>query len=1067
MQPRILASTDERLVSPELVARVGDACASCGGAVVLVPSLPEALEVQRALADKHLSLGVSVSTPALWAAERWEVWGDGRRVVGDVARNLLARRVLERACERPGCPLADTPGTAALLADLSRTGQPWLAAVGAAEDDEVPGATEVERALVALVPALGAELRAAGLVEGCEVMAALTGLLKERSVTVPPLTCVGFPQLSQMSRAERALLEGLAEQGDVAVIERDGALCSVPRAAELSALIGSLFKPVAAPLAATGAVRLALPAGSSAEPELACRAVAELAAEGCTDIVVAAPDAAGAWRELSGRLAARGIASSARLSLPVAELEPGRAFLEFARSVAHLAELARTWPAAVPVAGAPRAGTVRVELWDMSWWPPRELSDFLCSEIAHMESACARRLDVTWRGNRLLTPPAVLEQLTSTRAVSQEVASATRELLRGRLGAAASKLLAPYEQGAAAALPGASEARAALGTVLEVARTLGELGVSADPERPDAVSLEELVSLAEDALARTRVSLRPERAVEGSRAAVRILDASSASRLAPGSADALVVLGQTSEEAAVSEHDDERTFILRAWGIDDPPSAMEHERERFRSLVRVPGRALILERTLFGARGAQSYPSVMLSEVLSCYGLGAEAGPRELAHVLGPACVSTRSEVAISENVVPAGGPASPAGSEIPSAAGHIDEGRRALVSPPPEGPAGAQALPVFSASQIESYLECPYKWFSLRRLRLRDADAGFSGAEMGTFAHRVLEVSRRELVARAREDYEGGRTLKDLCAAHPDAMQREDYRDEVEALLARAQAEPTVRLASSTVSAGANTAGAELARAVLDEEFDAHLAHQYQLIGGRKPLPQALVPHLAREHGQLEGLRRDLASLLDFERGALCGFEPRFFEWGFGRRSEPPISYAGVLLTGTVDRIDVDAHGQVAVIDYKHKAPAGFTGEYDALGGKREPGSFSLPRRVQALIYAQVVRRAFPDLTVRAALYLGTKGGHALAGAVDENLVDVVFGAHMTSKRAETVAVPRDDAFGLEGPSGMEALLDATEQAIAAKMERLLSGDIEAAPLDKEACRFCPVLNCERRIPS
>lgn len=1066
MQPRILASTDERLVSPELVARVGDACASCGGAVVLVPSLSEALEVQRALADKHLSLGVSVSTPALWAAERWEVWGDGRRVVGDVARNLLARRVLERACARPGCPLADTPGTAALLADLSRTGQPWLAAAGAA-DDEVPDATEAERALVALVPVLGAELRVAGLVEGCEVMAALPGLLAERSVAVPPLTCAGFSRLSQMSRAERALLGGLAEQGDVAVIERDGAACSVPRAAELSALIGSLFKPVAAPLAATGAVRLALPAGSSAEPELICRAVAELAAEGCADIVVATPDAAGAWRELSGRLAARGIASSARLSLPVAELEPGRAFLEFARSVAHLAELARTWPAAVPVAAAPRAGTVRVELRDMSWWPPRELSDFLCSEIAHMDSARARRLDVAWRGNRLLTPPAVLEQLTSTRAVSQEVASATRELLRGRLGAAASKLLAPYEQGAAAALPGASEARAALGAVLEVARTLGEVGVSADPERAGAVSLEELVALAEDALARTRVSLRPERAVEGSRAAVRILDVSSASRLAPGSADALVVLGQTSEEAAVSEHDDERTFILRAWGVDDPPSAMERERERFRSLVRVPARTLVLERTLFGARGAQSYPSVMLSEVLSCYGLGAEAGPAELARVLGSARISTRSEVAISENVAPAGGPAGLAGSEVPSAAGHIDEDRRALVSPSPEGPAGAQALPVFSASQIESYLECPYKWFSLRRLRLRDADAGFSGAEMGTFAHRVLEVSRRELVARAREDYEGGHTLKDLRAAHPDAMQSEDYRAEVEALLARAQAEPTVRLAASTVSAGTDTAGAELARAVLDEEFDAHLAHQYQLIGGRKPLPQALVPHLAREHGQLEGLRRDLSSLLDFERGALSGFEPRFFEWGFGRRSEPPVSYAGVLLTGTVDRIDVDAHGQVAVIDYKHKAPAGFTGEYDALAGTREPGSFSLPRRVQALIYAQVVRRAFPDLTVRAALYLGTKGGHALAGAVDENLVDVVLGAHMTSKRAATVAVPRDDAFGLEGPSGMEALLDATEQAIAAKMERLLSGDIEAAPLDKEACRFCPVLNCERRIPS
>ena len=28
-----------------------------------------------------------------------------------------------------------------------------------------------------------------------------------------------------------------------------------------------------------------------------------------------------------------------------------------------------------------------------------------------------------------------------------------------------------------------------------------------------------------------------------------------------------------------------------------------------------------------------------------------------------------------------------------------------------------------------------------------------------------------------------------------------------------------------------------------------------------------------------------------------------------------------------------------------------------------------------------------------------------------------------------------------------------------------MLDGDIEAAPLDADACLFCPVLNCERRI--
>lgn len=1056
----VLAATDERLASPELLARVRGALASCGRAVVLVPSFAQALDVQRALAEKGLALGVTVSTPAAWATERWEVWGDGRRPADALSRDLLAARVLERACARPGCPLANTAGTAGLLADLSRAGLPWLAsAAGAAPE----GSTEAERALVALVPALAEELRAAGLVELCEVMAELPSILAAAGAVVPPVTLAGIPW---MSRAERALAEGLAAEGsDVAVIEgADAAPTDPARAGELAALLGTLFHPGARPLEGTGAVRVLLPAGPSAEPELICRAAAGLVEEGCTDVVVVAPDAARAWRELSPRLAERGVSVRAQLARPMAELECGRAFLGYARCVAHLSELAQTWPDPAPVPDAPRAGTVRVELRDMSWWPPRELSDFLVSDISHMSAAGARHLDAKWRANRLLTPPMLLDELCSARTLSAEVAVATRELLRGRLGSAASKLLMPYVQdGKAADSPAAREAVAALGAVLDVARALKELGVTADPAQPGAVPLVELVTLAETALARMRVVLRPERAAEGERATARLLDAASASRLAPASADALLVLGQTSAESAVSERDDARSFILRAWGVEEPPSALEEARARFAAVARVPRRVLALERTLFGADGRACYPSVMLSEVLACYGLGAEAGADELSRALGEKNVLTRSEAALAENAAPAGRAPSVTGGEVPAPAGRIDARERELVSPPPEGMTPEATRPLLSASQIESYLECPYKWFSLRRLRLRDADAGFTGAEMGTFAHRVLEVSRAELVARARERLEGGRVLADLRAAHTGAMQREDYREEVARLLERAQADPSVRLPGCAPAAGADP---EEARAVLNEEFDAHLSHQYQLVGGRRPLPQALVPHLAREHGQLEGLRRDLATLLDHERGLLAGFEPRFFEWGFGRGGAPKVEYAGVLLTGTVDRIDVDAHGQAAVIDYKHKSELGFAKEYDALPAGREPGSFSLPRRVQSLIYAQVVRHAFPDLTVRAALYLCTKGGHALAGAVDANLADVVLGEKiLSSKRLPAVAVPRDEAFGRADAHGMEALLDASEEAIARKMERLVAGDIEADPLDAEACQFCPVLNCERRL--
>ena len=44
-------------------------------------------------------------------------------------------------------------------------------------------------------------------------------------------------------------------------------------------------------------------------------------------------------------------------------------------------------------------------------------------------------------------------------------------------------------------------------------------------------------------------------------------------------------------------------------------------------------------------------------------------------------------------------------------------------------------------------------------------------------------------------------------------------------------------------------------------------------------------------------------------------------------------------------------------------------------------------------------------------------------------------------------------------------ALLDACEEAIAGRISQMLSGDIEAHPTDADACLFCPVLNCERRL--
>jgi ATP-dependent helicase/DNAse subunit B len=45
----------------------------------------------------------------------------------------------------------------------------------------------------------------------------------------------------------------------------------------------------------------------------------------------------------------------------------------------------------------------------------------------------------------------------------------------------------------------------------------------------------------------------------------------------------------------------------------------------------------------------------------------------------------------------------------------------------------------VFSATELETYLECPYRWFYTRVLRPSDDDAELDAAELGSRAHRLL----------------------------------------------------------------------------------------------------------------------------------------------------------------------------------------------------------------------------------------------------------------------------------------------------------------------------------------
>ncbi len=1059
----VIQTTEEHLMCDAVTDALRAGIDAGGSAVLLVPSFAQALDAQRGLARlPGLAMAVTTTTPAAWVRERWEVWGDGRTIADDVAMTVLAREVMQQADSESLGPIELSVGAVHVLAQLVGQAQPWLPvdADGAVDHEAcaTAGLTHAETCLMGLAGALGTLLGRRGYITAAQASVQAVRAMADAGAGVAPVVAAGF---DAMRRTERELLVALGKLTQVRVVvpvcdgpaasqarqlmeglgvvagDPDGACPAqdVARDPHLSRLLDVLFTGETVTPDPQGPVELLLASGPVAEAELVAQRVERLARERLS-VVVAVPDIARARRELVPKLAQRGVSCRLQWSKALLDCPSAQAFFAYARTVARLAQLADTWPE--PVDGL--EGKV-LQLGDMSWWPPRELTDFLLSDIAHAGVTKGWWDDALWRGNRLLTPARLLEMLQSERDCSASVARATAELLRGRIGTAASKLLQPYVlpgdqasdaqdgKGVSGVLP-AGEEPAVLQAILQVAGTLRELGVTADPSVEGSVSLRELVEVCEWAARGVTVVGRQELLGTDDGVMVRVMSPREAASLAPGSVDALAVCGLTTAESPISAGDGLLPALLEQLCVEPPADPMAQARTAFRALVAVPRRRLVLERALHDGDSEVTYPSVMLSELLTAYGIAPSASPSDMALP-----VTQRPETLLAQNLAADGQWPRRTLSDDPAPAGRLTDAVRSLVFVPQEGsdrlPDGK---PVLSASQIETYLDCPYKWFSLRRLRLGTVDAGHTGMEMGTFAHRVLEVTHRELLVRALEAQGTGLACDEL--------------------LAQIESDPVRSVPGSRIDAS----NLDAARTVLDLEFDLHQQHMYMVRRPRQA-QQLLVAHDSSDRSQEDRLRQDLLSSLEYQTRILAGFEPRLFEWSFGRHGDL-VEYAGAYFTGTVDRIDVNPHGMAVIIDYKHKSPFGFAADYDAL----QPGVLEgeqLPHRVQSLIYAQVVRRAFAGrLRLAGTVYLSTKSPHALAGAADENVVDQVFG-HLSSRRLPRVSVPRTS----EGASGMEDLLDRTEELVARQVRQMLAGDIEARPRDSLSCDFCPVMQCERRV--
>lgn len=928
--------------------------------VVLVASYDETVRLKKAWSTVA-PFGIAIVTLQAWIADLWELYGDGRTLVEPVERQFLIAEALSFSCQHtPDGLLRPTAGTRKFIAAVARKALPRAV--------DNPDLSAGEREAIAVLATYRDLLKEHGLVEYSEAI----DLLREADALAGCKPIVLGVDAGEFSALERALLAS----ADVTFVSNEH-LTAPPcdnRAAELEALSNVLFRPNEKnPVQATGAVRFVLPSGRYAVSHALCSAIEQRVEENHEiDIVIAAREPYALFEAVSKRLALQGIATSVQTAIPFSATEFGMAWLALLETFCGDTSVARA------------------------------ATDFAISAYAGVSVRGAYRMDVRWRANRALDRDSILTDLSGT--ADHGLNGLVGSLENGRMNEAFDIMQAHIIK----QISWPSGYRDRQLSALSVARSVYEQAerFGADLARYRAILEDQRMGV------RMETEIEPSTqqadSLDVSRAAtVRIIDLSAAASLGPASCDVLFVTELTASAYAVRDGARALQSLLEKLGAPEDTDGLESLRAVFARAITVPQHQLVLSCPLKTVTADDERPAVIFEDLVDCYRADLQ-NPSEVDEVTGlPASLGAyadgRGEQAAFENLSDSGKPQSmedeipimPTGFVTPSA-------RSKILLPQQWGGVVCEGY-CLSPSAIESYLECPYKWFAHRRLRLEELDAGFGGREFGLFAHRVLEL-----------------------------------------FYARFRADVALKVTPATL---------EQARSVLNRIINEQLAYDASLIGDSA----ALVPLTDLERKEVEDLRRKLLDYLGREAVLLPGFSPLDGEVSFGRK-QGTFEYAGFKVNGTIDRVDVDGFGRAVIIDYKGAVGKAYalrenvekqSGESEASDSENHV-EFILPRKVQTLIYAQAVRKTM-GLEPVGAIYLSYGKDQGISGAFDHSVLDP--GKDLLGIDA-----------ALCGTRDFGSLLDEVEEMVATRLSSLLAGEIPACPRDADACTYCPVTVCSVR---
>lgn len=958
--------------------------------VVLLPSFAqvESWRKQHAQQGRAGLFSCAVTTFNAWIADLWELHGDGRAIADSLQRHT----VMQAAFEASGESEAQGDADDAVRAMAPSPGVVKLASQCVREAAGVPAFEHAVDCALAGLPVDGLAQRELEFLEGIGRYRALlekAGLIE-----------VGLAAALLAASSTRVFARPL----DVLVAQ------AAPLDWRMKSFFDACDNIALTVEEAPGAegvsrmpegvgLRFGFPSGRYAQPGLVADLVREHLADaggrscagdsgtaGAIDMVVACKDPLALYKQLEAPLAKAGALPSVQAQVPFSSTDFGRQFMALGRVL------------------------------DGEMWSKEDLSDAVRPPFSGFSAQEAVQVDRELRANRLAERDDSLARLR----VASEVFSQLEELASDP---EADILLGVFEQ-IAFTSPGRSDAwrleqLSAASAVRSCTRAARAVGASMRSCMRVLEDVQVTVSY-EGAALQGAYGAAPEGEAlaygghpdESVSHRVVFTTQSVAAQMGAASCATLVLCDLTSEDYPIADRDDAAATLFAKLGLLPIEAMLARSRRTFAALQVLPASQLVCLRPLNDWDGNPTYPSAMLQELVDAYRPNASYDGDDVDELFGLPAVLRADVVQRGEEDLYANASALPGSTAQPIEAivpsGHPgdisnNKDKIALSRRLPDG----GVLDAFSPSpsQVEAYLECPYKWFAQRRLGIEELDEGFGSLERGLFAHAVLQKFYQAFGEKgfAKVDSSNLEYAKELMS---------DIADEEE--LAQRDREP---------GSGRYVAADQI------------------------------------EQRELASCKDQLISYLDFEAAFLPRFHPAYFEYTIGL--EAGISYAGRPFVGMVDRIDVDDEGNAVIIDYKGSVGAAheIAGKGPSLPGKVQTRMYA--RAVERALGLRVVGALYVSYGASRGC-AGAFDGRALEAAHLPNMrVD------RCSCALDNASGSSSDVESVEDFSQLTFadMLDSTEKLVADAIDAMERGDVQPRPSSAEACQYCPVANCLERV--